>query len=94
MIMGSFPIQSNTSCLNEWVRDGETGLLVPPEDPEAVAAAIRRAVADDGLVDRAAEVNARVAAERLDESVIRPQAVAIYRRVAAQKGTRYQAALA
>jgi glycosyltransferase involved in cell wall biosynthesis len=84
MVMGSFPIQSNTSCADEWIRCGETGLLVHPEDPEAVAAAIRRAVTNDALVDHAAEINARLAAERLDQSVIQPQVIAMYDKVAAQ----------
>lgn len=83
MVMGSFPIQSNTSCADEWVQDGTTGLIVPPEEPEAVAGAIRRAVTDDAMVDQAAEVNGRVAAERLDYSMIRSQAVAMYGKVAA-----------
>jgi glycosyltransferase involved in cell wall biosynthesis len=78
MIMGSFPIQSDTSCAGEWVRDGESGLIVPAEDPGRVAEAIRRAVADDGLVDRAAAANLKVARERLDASVIRPKVVAMY----------------
>ena len=84
MVMGSFPIQSNTSCADEWVQDGETVLLVHPEDPEAVAAGIRRAVSDDALVDCAAEQNARLAAERLDSQVIRPQVIAMYEKVAAE----------
>ncbi len=86
MTMGSFPIQSHSGCEEEWLRDGETGLLVHPEDPEGVAAAIRHAVADDGLVDRAAEINGRVVAERLDQAVVRPQVVAMYNRVLAQAG--------
>ncbi len=32
----------------EVVRDGETGLLVPPQDPEALAAALRSLLADEG----------------------------------------------
>jgi glycosyltransferase involved in cell wall biosynthesis len=84
MVMGSFPIQSNTSCLGELVQDGESGMLVHPEDPEAVAAALRRAIADEELVDRAAEINARIAAEHLDRSVVRPQVVQMYERIAAQ----------
>src|SRR5262249_3421113 len=47
--MGSFPIQSHTSCANEWLEHGKTGFLVHPEDPEEVEAAIRRVVADDVL---------------------------------------------
>lgn len=82
LIMGAFPVQSDTSCLCELVRCGEGALMVPPEDPEAVAAAVRRAVADDELVDRAAEQNARVAAERLSDSVVRPQVVEMYRKAA------------
>lgn len=81
MTMGSFPIQSNTSCADEWIRCGETGILVPPDDPDAVAKALRRALSDDALVDRAAETNAEVTATRLDRSVIQPQVIAMYERV-------------
>jgi glycosyltransferase involved in cell wall biosynthesis len=84
MVMGSFPIQSNTGCACEWAEQGKTALFVHPEDPEAVAAALRRAVTDDPLVDRAAEMNARLAAERLDQSVIQPQVTAIYKKIAAR----------
>ncbi|HZH92025.1 MAG TPA: glycosyltransferase [Pyrinomonadaceae bacterium] len=83
LVMGSLPIQSNTSCLTEMARDGESALIVPPEDPFEIAAAIRRAVTDDELVDRAAELNARIASERLSEEVVQPQVVAMYRKVAA-----------
>jgi glycosyltransferase involved in cell wall biosynthesis len=84
MVMGAFPIQSCTSCCDEWIVDGETGAIVPPEDPGAIAAAIRRAVSDDQLVDRAAELNARVACQRLDQTIIRPQVIAMYERIAAE----------
>ena len=33
MVMGAFPIQSCTACADEWIVEGETGLIVPPEDP-------------------------------------------------------------
>ena len=82
--MGAFPIQSCTSCADEWIEDGKTGLIVPPEDAEIVAVAIRRAVSDDTLVDYAAEQNAQLAAERLDHSVIQPQVIAMYEKVVAQ----------
>jgi glycosyltransferase involved in cell wall biosynthesis len=87
MVMGAFPIQSCTSCADEWIVDGESGILVPPEDPEPVAAALRRVVADDTLVDRAADINARVAIERLDQALIRPQVIAMYEEVVS-KGQR------
>ncbi|MBE0604951.1 MAG: glycosyltransferase [Deltaproteobacteria bacterium] len=88
MVMGAFPIQSWTACAEEWIEDGRTGLLVPPDDPEAVEAAIRKALADDGLVDRASEENLRTATLRLDRERIRSMAVGIYTRVAADAGER------
>ncbi len=85
LVMGAFPIQSCTSCADEWIVDGQTGFIVPPEDPEIVANAIRRALADDELVDSAAEINAKVAQERLAQAVITPKVIAMYERVAADK---------
>ena len=78
LAMGSFPIQSGTACVSEWLTDGVGGMIVPPEDPYAVADAIERAVNDDALVDRAAELNRAVARERLDDAVLRQKLVEIY----------------
>jgi glycosyltransferase involved in cell wall biosynthesis len=82
LVMGSFPIQSWTSCANEWIADGQTGLLVPPEDPEEVAVALRRALTDDALVDAAAEGNWAVAKARLDAGELARAARSIYEQVA------------
>lgn len=85
IVMGAFPIQSCTACADEWIVDGEMGFIVPPEDPDPIAAAIRRAVSDDALVDRAAELNARLVRERIDQKIIRPQVIAMYEKVAGQE---------
>ena len=87
LIMGAFPIQSNTACLTELVKDGETALMVPPEDAPEVADAIRRALSDDALVNRAAELNAKLAAERLDYGVVQARVVEMYERIAAETQT-------
>lgn len=84
MVMGSFPIQSCTACADEWIIHGETGLIVPPEDPAAIASAIRQALLDDRLVDQAAERNCQLAKERLDETVIRHQVMEMYHTLADQ----------
>ncbi len=78
MIMGTFPIQSNTSSADEWIAHGKTGFIVPPEDPEQIADKIRHAVTDDELVDKAALINYQTARERLDISVIKPKVIAMY----------------
>jgi glycosyltransferase involved in cell wall biosynthesis len=81
MVMGAFPIQSHTACADEWLVPGETGMIVPPEDPHIVADAVRQALTDDVLVDAAAEKNYRLATQRLDQRVIQPMVVEIYKRV-------------
>lgn len=88
MIMGAFPIQSDTISTGEWIESGKNGFLVPPEDPEEVAVAIRRALSDAALVEQAAEVNTRIADERLDRECIRSEVVSLYKRI----GTRDAAA--
>jgi glycosyltransferase involved in cell wall biosynthesis len=89
MVMGSFPVQAYTSCADEWIVDGETGILVPPEDPDVVEMAIRRALTDDTLVNRAAEKNFRVANERLDRRKLKERTISLYHRVL-QDGRRRQ----
>jgi hypothetical protein len=86
LVMGSFPIQSWTACADEWINDGKTGILVHPEDPEMVEKAIRRALSDDTLVDRAAEENWKTALERLDYLKVKQQAIDLYKIVARERG--------
>lgn len=57
MALGAFPIQTCTSCANEWVEDGVTGLIAPCDDEKAIADMILRAMTDDALVDNAADKN-------------------------------------
>ena len=79
MVMGAFPIQSCTACADEWIEDGKSGFIVPPEEPNAIADAVRRALKDDSLVNRAAKINAQTAAERLDYSNIQTQVIKMYK---------------
>jgi starch synthase len=39
-------VATNVSSLPELVADGETGYLVPPDDPAALAAALKRVLED------------------------------------------------
>lgn len=82
--MGAFPIQSDTVSTAEWITQGENGLLVPPEDAQAIASAIRRALVDDELVERAGEINAQITRARIDRTFIQPQVIAMYEKVASQ----------
>ena len=84
MTMGAFPVQSDTESTAEWITHGANGLLVEPGNPDRIVAAIRRAVLDDALVEQAADLNARQLFERLDASIVTPQVIEMYLRIAAR----------
>lgn len=83
MTMGAFPIQSDTESTGEWIADGENGLLVQAGEPSGLARAIRRALLDDDLVNRAAVLNAEILDQRLDIGVIKPRVIAMYESIGA-----------
>ena len=81
MAMGKPLVASRVGGLVEAVADGETGLLVPPEDDGALAAAISRLLADDALCARLGQA-ARERVEQhfsLDQLAARTEA--LYREV-------------
>lgn len=79
MVMGAFPIQSDTSCADEWIENGISGFIVPPEDPGVIAEKISLALQDDKMVDQAFEMNHSTIKQRLDLKIIKPQVVQIYK---------------
>jgi len=81
IVMGSFPIQSWTAATEEWIIDGETGILVPPEDPDVIEKAIRTALSNDTLVDSAADENYTITKNRLDYSIIKKKTIQFYEQV-------------
>ena len=52
-------VASAVGGITDIVADGETGLLVPPKDPAALAAALRRLAGDAGLAARLGEAGYR-----------------------------------
>jgi glycosyltransferase involved in cell wall biosynthesis len=82
MSMGAFPIHSDLEPIREWIDNGENGLLVPPENPRAVASAIRQALNDDKLVEQAAEINDKIVREKLSRAVVRSRVIDMYIRIA------------
>ena len=81
MAMGSFPVQSSSSCGNEIIPPGRGAAFVPATDVDAVTAALRRALTDDALVDTAAEINRPACAEHLDRRRIRARVIDAYERI-------------
>ena len=67
--------------LTEIVRDGETGLLVPPGDPAALARALRSLADDPERRVRMGELAAADATERFDPERMLAETHAVYERV-------------
>jgi hypothetical protein len=78
MVMGCFPIQTGSSCCNEWVTDGDGGFVVDMDDIDGISRRLRRALTDDGLVDRAADVNWEAARRRLGHGTVKRQVAEFY----------------
>jgi glycosyltransferase involved in cell wall biosynthesis len=77
LAMGRPIIASDLPAIREILTDGETGLLVPPGDPDALAAAMRRVAGDQALAARLADAALALApsyswderAQRLDAAL-------------------------
>ncbi|WP_284268639.1 glycosyltransferase [Bradyrhizobium iriomotense] len=83
MAMGAFPIQTNTSCCEEWFVNSMTGFAVPPDDFEEICGKFERALKDDALVDYAAIENFKVIESRLGRDTLKPKMAEFYRRALA-----------
>jgi glycosyltransferase involved in cell wall biosynthesis len=66
MTMGAIPIQTNTSCAEEWITDGETGFLITPEDSTALKSAVESVLTGKFDVETARKKNYEVIDLRYD----------------------------
>lgn len=77
MSAGKAMIGSRAGGIVDLIEDGETGLLVPPGDVDALAAAMERLIHEPDLRERLGR-QARVRAQRFTPEVIVPQFIALY----------------
>lgn len=84
MAMGAFPIQTNTSCAEEWFVHEKTGFAIPPDDFEEICDRFETALTDDTLVDQAAIENFEIVKSRLAIEVLRPKVGDFYRQAFAR----------
>jgi glycosyltransferase involved in cell wall biosynthesis len=66
MAEGAVVVGSRHAGIAEAIEHERTGLLVPPEDPEAIAAALRRLIGDPALRRRLGANARAAAAEQFD----------------------------
>src|SRR5215217_8315852 len=75
-------VASRTGGIPDVIEDGANGLLVPPGEPEALARAIDRVLADRGLAYRLSE-GAQARAKDYDWEVLAGRVLQVYRGVTA-----------
>ena len=86
--LGRPVVGSAVGGLPEYIRHEQTGLLVPPGDPAALAAAIERVLLEDGLLARLSSGVAALKGGDLDWATIGDSVMRIYEQVIDQRGIR------
>ena len=77
LVAGSYPIQTSTSCANEWIERGAIVTLVDL-NVEEITREIRLALQDDDLVNSAQVKNLEVSKRFLNRDIILEQALIFY----------------
>jgi glycosyltransferase involved in cell wall biosynthesis len=81
MAAGIPVIGTNAGGVPEIIDDGDTGLLVPPLNPAALAAAVTRLIADPALAARLAAAGQAKACAKFDVATMIADTLAVYREV-------------
>jgi glycosyltransferase involved in cell wall biosynthesis len=79
MLASTPVVASAVSSLPELVVDGETGFLVPPDEPEELARAVGRLLDDRALVARLGEAGRRRAREEFSVERMAERTIDVYR---------------
>lgn len=86
MAYGLAVVATPVGAVPDIVSEGETGLLVPPGDPDALAAALRRIVTEPGLRGYLGATARRFHAERLDLAGYARRMTALWHEAAGRPG--------
>jgi glycosyltransferase involved in cell wall biosynthesis len=86
MAAGLPVVASDVGGVGELVAEGTTGILVPPADPDALAAALDRLLADPELRRRLGAAGLERARERFDLNALRSAHLELYARALERRG--------
>lgn len=70
MAFGALPIQSTTSCANEWIKNAKSGFLVK-NNITHISEKILKAIKNDYFVDNAAKLNFNIIKKKADSKNIK-----------------------
>ena len=82
MACGTAVVASRVGGIPEVVNDGETGLLVPPDDPDALAGALNTLLRDSGRAGAMGRLGRERAIADFSWTAIAEQTVALYSELA------------
>jgi glycosyltransferase involved in cell wall biosynthesis len=80
MASGCCIVTTNVGGIPYLLEDGIDALLVPPNDPDAMANAVLRVLTESGLAEKLS-INARRKAEKFDWSIVLPQWEEVFEKV-------------
>lgn len=78
MIMGAFPIQSNSGSVEEYVSNGINGFLLEPTDIDGFAEKLKVAIHDDDLVDAAVDYSYKIIKSKMDYETVKEKVFEFY----------------
>ncbi len=78
MAFGCLPVAGKIESIQEWITDGENGILVDPNDADSVAKGIIRGLNDHSLQKRAAQLNWDLIQERVDRVKVMQQVDSVF----------------
>jgi glycosyltransferase involved in cell wall biosynthesis len=70
MACGCFPIAGDIESIREWITPWVNGLLVPPDNHEALARAIIKTVENTELLNNARVINRKLLLQKADANLI------------------------
>jgi glycosyltransferase involved in cell wall biosynthesis len=79
---GALPVVSPIESIQEWITDGENGLLANALYPDQIAAALQRALTDDALFERAQRLNWEIISQRADRKLAQKEILTYYSNLA------------
>ena len=80
MAMGAIPIQTDTSCADEWIVDKQTGFLIRPYETDLLSSALLAIVSSEFDSDYARKENYKVIGARYDPQELGQIAAKYYER--------------
>lgn len=78
MANGAIPIQTSTSCADEWLENGRTGFIISPNDTEGLKLALKQIVSGEFNRKEAQIKNFEIIQEKYDPDMLRDVAKSQY----------------